>query len=66
MGPEGHNIRLSQERAESVQAFLVDLGIEHERLTAEGYGPRFPIESNTTEEGRAANRRVDFLILVRE
>ncbi len=66
VGPEGHNIRLSQERAESVQAFLVDLGIEHERLTAEGYGPRFPIESNTTEEGRAANRRVDFLILVRE
>ena len=57
------NITLSQARAGAVTAYLVKAGIAAGRLQARGYGLTKPVASNSTEEGRALNRRVEFLIL---
>ena len=63
VGSEAFNIKLSQERAGSVKAYLVDkFGIESSRLRAVGYGPNRPIASNDTAEGRQKNRRVDAVV----
>jgi outer membrane protein OmpA-like peptidoglycan-associated protein len=57
------NLRLSQARATSVMNWLVGKGgVEPKRLEAHGYGKTRPIETNKTEEGRTANRRVEFNI----
>jgi outer membrane protein OmpA-like peptidoglycan-associated protein len=58
-GSRRRNERLSLERAESVRAYLMSRGIDGSRMTTRGYGPRVPIESNRTEAGRQANRRVE-------
>jgi OOP family OmpA-OmpF porin len=58
-GSRQHNERLSAARAATVRTYLIGHGIEPSRLTSRGYGPRQPLESNTTSEGRAANRRVE-------
>ena len=58
-GSAATNRRLSKERAETVRAYLVGKGIPAARLTTMGYGPDRPIASNKTEDGRAANRRVE-------
>ncbi len=57
------NQRLSQARAESVISYLVQHGIERERMMPRGYGPAKPIASNATVEGRAKNRRVQVVNL---
>jgi outer membrane protein OmpA-like peptidoglycan-associated protein len=57
------NIKLSQDRSDSVMKALVQRGIAPERLQAKGYGPDVPIGDNKTEEGRQKNRRVQFNIL---
>ena len=62
-GKVAHNIELSDRRAKSVQKWLVEHGIDATRLTAEGYGPNQPIADNKTADGRAKNRRVDFIII---
>ena len=63
VGTEASNIKLSQERADSVKAYLVDkFGIASDRLRAVGYGPNKPIASNDTEEGRQKNRRVEAVV----
>ncbi|MFO0576445.1 MAG: OmpA family protein [Polyangia bacterium] len=62
-GAADKNIDLSARRARSVQRYLTDHGIAAERLVANGYGPNRPIAENTTEKGRAKNRRVDFRII---
>lgn len=54
------NQNLSQSRARSVVNYLVAGGIDDLRLSAEGFGPNVPIADNDTEEGRAANRRIEF------
>ncbi|MBL6666264.1 MAG: OmpA family protein [Flavobacteriaceae bacterium] len=54
------NLLLSQMRAEAVKAFLVNLGVNPDRLKTEGYGSERPITDNETSEGRALNRRVQF------
>lgn len=60
-GGAASNQTLSEKRAESVCEQLCKLGIARERLTAKGYGMSKPIDNNTTPEGRAKNRRVEFV-----
>lgn len=55
-------MKLSKDRALSVKDWLVSKGIEAKRLTAEGYGDTRPVASNKTKEGRAQNRRVEFVV----
>src|SRR5690606_15726245 len=56
--PESNRL-LSQQRAESVRAALVQRGVAADRLTAKGYGDTVPVADNRSEAGRAANRRVE-------
>ena len=60
---DAYNIRLSEGRAKAVYDEMVRRGIDPKRMKWQGKGEREPIESNKTEEGRAANRRVEFKIL---
>ncbi|MEM9488595.1 MAG: OmpA family protein, partial [Myxococcota bacterium] len=62
-GNDRYNRDLSQRRAESVMRFLVAEGVDSLRLRARGFGESSPIDSNATQAGRAANRRVEFKIL---
>jgi outer membrane protein OmpA-like peptidoglycan-associated protein len=61
-GSAKHNRKLSKERAQTVATWLVQHGIDAARLTAGGYGPDRPIDTNDTELGRKNNRRVEFHI----
>src|SRR5579885_553312 len=61
-GSADHNLDLSKRRAEAVRSVLVSqFGVDSARLTAEGKGAASPIASNDTAEGRAENRRVEFI-----
>ena len=60
-GSDAVNDPLSQKRAEAIVAALVKQGIDKSRLTAVGKGSHSPIAPNTTDEGRAKNRRVEFV-----
>lgn len=60
-GDDAANLKLSQERAEAVKNILVSKGVASARLTSKGYGETKPLESNTTPEGKANNRRVEFV-----
>jgi len=62
-GPRGFNMRLSRERSRSVRLYLLERGIPPARVHARGYGPDKPIGDNNTEEGKAQNRRVEFLFV---
>jgi outer membrane protein OmpA-like peptidoglycan-associated protein len=71
LGIEGHtddrgsleyNRGLSLRRAGTVRDYLVKKGIEPDRLEARGFGEERPIQTNLTQEGRTANRRVEFVI----
>jgi OOP family OmpA-OmpF porin len=57
-GSEKYNENLSRKRAKTVYNALISLGISKDRLSYKGYGESNPIASNSTEEGRAKNRRV--------
>ncbi len=61
-GSRAMNIRLSQRRAQAVVNYLNRKGLEIERLRAVGYGPDRPADTNTTPEGRANNRRIEFKV----
>jgi len=64
VGSDAYNLKLSQNRANSVRDYLISShSINAARLMSRGYGERKPITTNRTEEGRAQNRRVDFVIL---
>ncbi|MDC0714125.1 OmpA family protein [Stigmatella sp. ncwal1] len=65
-GSQDYNRELSQKRAEEVRDYLVTRGVATGRLVAKGYGRQYPVASNDTVEGRAANRRVEFLTTPRE
>jgi outer membrane protein OmpA-like peptidoglycan-associated protein len=58
VGDVAANLQLSQRRADAVMQALVSNGIPANRLRAEGYGEQHPVADNTTEEGRARNRRI--------
>lgn len=62
VGSEGDNLALSEARARAVVDYLVAGGIEATRLTAVGYGEARPIAGNDTAEGRAENRRIEFVV----
>jgi len=61
-GGDAANQALSQARAESVVAYLTDVGIESDRLSAAGFGETQPIADNATAEGKAENRRVEISV----
>mgnify|MGYP003633591526 CR=1 FL=1 len=58
-GSNDLNMRLSRDRAQSVASYLVNQGISGARISATGAGPSQPIASNSSEQGRAQNRRVE-------
>jgi outer membrane protein OmpA-like peptidoglycan-associated protein len=62
-GDTDHNTKLSQRRADAVMADLVKRGINATRLTARGYGDTMPRADNATPEGRAKNRRTEFVVV---
>lgn len=59
-GDAEYNLKLSQARAETVRQYLIEKGIDSYRLKAKGYGEQNPIADNSTPEGRAKNRRIEF------
>ena len=59
-GSAAYNLDLSQRRSDAVRAFLIRRGVLEERLIAAGFGEESPIADNEVEEGREANRRVEF------
>ena len=63
IGDEGFNIKLSQQRADSVRTQLVERGVAPQRIRTKGYGAKFPVVDNDTTGGRQQNRRVEVVIL---
>lgn len=63
VGADESNIKLSQARAEAVKKYLVGKGVAAGRITAKGYGATMPIADNSSEEGRAKNRRTSLKVL---
>jgi len=61
-GEVADNLRLSQERAQSVAEMLIDLGVDSKRIAVEGYGEGYPVADNASTRGRAQNRRVEIVI----
>ena len=66
VGSEAYNKKLSLKRANTVMNIIITMGIDKDRLTAKGYGENYPIITNSTEWGRAENRRVEAHIQIRE
>jgi len=62
VGSDDYNMNLSKDRAKSVVDYLIDKDVEPERLKFDGYGSTRPIASNSTDRGRALNRRVTFTV----
>jgi len=62
VGNADANLKLSQKRAENTMQELVKLGVDARRLEAEGYGEKYPVADNATEEGRQKNRRIDIRV----
>jgi outer membrane protein OmpA-like peptidoglycan-associated protein len=63
VGTAANNLKLSEDRANTVRAYLLTKGIDPGRVTAKGYGMSQPVTDNKTAEGRAQNRRTEVKIL---
>ena len=62
VGGDDYNQQLSEQRGESVRAYLIDQGMAAGSVTAKGFGKTQPVASNDTAEGRQLNRRVELVI----
>ncbi|MFZ0135364.1 MAG: OmpA family protein [Desulfobacterales bacterium] len=60
IGTEEYNMGLSKRRADAVRNYLVDKGVDPKVISTRGFGESNPVASNSTKEGRALNRRVEF------
>ena len=58
-GPDAYNLKLSERRAQSVKAFLIDKGVPVDTLMTEAFGESLFVATNSTKEGRYRNRRVE-------
>lgn len=65
-GTDAYNYKLSERRAASVKSYAVSQGIAASRLTTEGRGETEPIADNTSDSGKAQNRRVEIVIVANE
>ncbi len=63
VGSNEANLKLSEDRAESVRSYLLSKKLPTNRVTSVGFGETRPIAGNDTEEGKAQNRRVEFVIV---
>lgn len=63
VGGDDFNMKLSQDRADSVREYLIGKGVEPDRVASKGYGETVPVAKNDTPEGQQRNRRVEFKIL---
>jgi len=63
VGKEEDNIKLSTNRAKAIADYMVNKGIDARRLQYKGFGSAHPIADNKTEEGRAKNRRTEFIVV---
>lgn len=61
-GEDAFNQTLSEKRAQAVTDYLVRAGLPANRFTAMGYGSTQPVATNDTDEGKAQNRRIDFVV----
>ena len=66
IGTEEYNLDLSERRARSVKSYLVRKGVPPPSIRFKGMGYSMPLEDNSTDEGRAVNRRVEFRVTYRE
>ncbi len=62
-GSEQHNLHLAKDRADAVVSYLTQHGVDAKRLETKSYGSSKPVADNSTEEGRAQNRRVELILL---
>jgi outer membrane protein OmpA-like peptidoglycan-associated protein len=62
-GPDDYNMKLSEQRAQSVTEYLITKGIDGSRFSTKWYGENQPKGDNTTKEGKATNRRVELAII---
>lgn len=62
VGSDEYNLKLSQQRADAVEAFLVSQGVQPGNISAQGYGKADPVADNSTAAGRAQNRRVELVV----
>jgi outer membrane protein OmpA-like peptidoglycan-associated protein len=62
VGSDGFNVKLSEQRADSVKDFLGEQGVSLSSITAQGFGKAEPVATNDTAEGRQRNRRVEIVV----
>ena len=66
LGGDAYNQKLSERRAASVKAYLVNKGVAADRIVSEGYGETRPVADNKTKAGREENRRVEIRSVIKE
>ena len=62
-GAADYNLKLSEQRAQSVANYLTQNGIDAKRISQKGYGAQQPVKPNDSENNRQANRRIEFKII---
>ena len=63
VGSDAVNQRLSEQRAQNVGSYLIGQGLQRERFEIVGFGKRYPVADNSTDQGRALNRRVEIRVI---